>query len=154
MKRIVFLDQSVPIIFHTALVTSFYLLFVGHNQPGGGFVGGLVAGAAISLRYLAGGIDEVRGISRFQPWTVLGAGIATSIGTALLPMLFGDPVMSSMGKELDLPILGKSYLSTTLAFDIGVYIVVIGLVFMVFEAFGQHLDTDDNTDEDDGGSAS
>ena len=81
MKRIVFLDQSVPIIFHTALVTSIYLLFVGHNQPGGGFVGGLVAGAAISLRYLAGGIDEVRGISRFQPWTILGAGIAISVGT-------------------------------------------------------------------------
>ena len=147
MKRIVFLDQSVPIIFHTALITSIYLLFVGHNQPGGGFVGGLVAGAAISLRYLAGGIDEVRGLSRFRPWTILGAGIAVSIGTALLPMLRGDPVMTSMGAELDVPVLGKSYLSSTLAFDVGVYTVVIGLVFMVFEAFGEQVANED-VDED------
>ena len=52
-----------------------YLLFSGHNQPGGGFVGGLVAGSAISLRYLAGGIEGVRSISRFQPWTILGTGL-------------------------------------------------------------------------------
>ena len=50
------------VIFHAVLVGSLYLLFAGHNQPGGGFVGGLVAGAAIALRYLAGGIDEVRSL--------------------------------------------------------------------------------------------
>ena len=56
MKRLVTLDESVRVIFHAVLVGSLYLLFSGHNQPGGGFVGGLVAGSAISLRYLAGGI--------------------------------------------------------------------------------------------------
>lgn len=136
MKRIVFLDQSVPVIFHAVLVASIYLLFVGHNQPGGGFVGGLVAGAAISLRYLAGGLDEVRSVSRFRPWTILGSGIAVSVGTAIAPMLRGDPVLSSMGTEFDVALLGHIYASTTLLFDIGVYMVVVGLVFMVFEAFG------------------
>jgi multisubunit Na+/H+ antiporter MnhB subunit len=136
MKRIVFLDQSVPLIFHAVLVASLYLLFVGHNQPGGGFVGGLVAGAAISLRYLAGGIDEVRSVSRFRPWTIVGSGIAVSAATAMVPLLGGDPILSSMGTEFDVPVLGHVYLSTTLAFDTGVYVLVIGLVFMVFEAFG------------------
>ena len=64
---------------------SIYLLFAGHNQPGGGFVGGLVAGSAIALRYLAGGLDAVRDISRFQPWTILGAGVVLAAVTALSP---------------------------------------------------------------------
>jgi len=136
VKRIVFLDQSVGLVFQAVIIGSIYLLFVGHNQPGGGFVGGLVAGAAISLRYLAGGIEEVRGLTRFRPWTLLGAGVAISVTTALVPLLRGDPVLTSLGTELDLPVLGTAYASTTLAFDVGVYVVVIGLVFMVFEAFG------------------
>ena len=50
MKRVLVVDVSVRVLFHTVLVGSLYLLFVGHNRPGGGFVGGLVAGAAIALR--------------------------------------------------------------------------------------------------------
>ena len=67
-------DVSVRVVFHAVMVGSIYLLFAGHNQPGGGFVGGLVAGAAIALRYVAGGIDEVRPLTRLRPWTILGAG--------------------------------------------------------------------------------
>ncbi|MBI5089920.1 MAG: hypothetical protein HZB15_13950 [Actinobacteria bacterium] len=135
MKRLVFLDETAAIIFHAVMIGSLWLLFVGHNQPGGGFVGGLVAGAAISLRLLAGGIDEVRSLTRFAPWTILGFGLAVSIGTAIAPMLIGDAVLTSLGTDIDLPVFGDVYLSTTLLFDIGVYAVVIGLVFMVFEAF-------------------
>jgi multisubunit Na+/H+ antiporter MnhB subunit len=134
----VLLDQSVTVIFHAVLVASLYLLFVGHNQPGGGFVGGLLAGAAISLRYLAGGLAEVRSVSRFRPWTLLGSGVALSVSTALAPIIIrGEPVMSSLGTAFDVPVLGHVYASTTLAFDVGVYLVVVGLVFMVFEAFGE-----------------
>src|SRR4051812_24043583 len=116
----VILDQVVTVIFHAVLVASLYLLFVGHNQPGGGFVGGLVAGAAISLRYLAGGLSEVRSVSRFRPWTILGAGLAVSVAAALLPVLRGDTILTSMGAEFELPVLGHIYVSTTLVFDIGV----------------------------------
>lgn len=137
MKRMVFLDESVAVIFHAVLMASLWLLFVGHNQPGGGFVGGLVAGAAISLRFLAGGVEEVRSLTRFAPWTILGFGIAVSIGTAIAPMFAGRQILTAMGTELHLGPLGDAYLSTTLAFDAGVYAVVVGLVFMVFEAFAE-----------------
>ena len=60
VRRIVVVDVAVRLVFLAVMVGSIYLLFAGHNQPGGGFVGGLVAGAAIALRYVAGGIDEVR----------------------------------------------------------------------------------------------
>ncbi|MGD9703823.1 MAG: MnhB domain-containing protein [Acidimicrobiia bacterium] len=140
MKRLVILDESARVIFHAVLVGSIYLLFAGHNQPGGGFVGGLVAGSAISLRYLAGGIDGVRSLSRFRPWTILGSGLLIASTTAIVPMLRGDPVLSSLGRDFELPLIGSFYASTTLAFDIGVYLVVIGLVFMIFEAFGEESD--------------
>ena len=70
MRRLVTLDHTAPVIFYVIMTGSIYLLFAGHNQPGGGFVGGLVAGAAISLRYITGGIEEVRHISRLRPWTI------------------------------------------------------------------------------------
>lgn len=136
MKRLVFLEEPARFIFHAVLIGSLYLLFVGHNQPGGGFVGGLVAGAAISLRYLAGGIEAVRGLTRFQPWTILGSGLLLAAVVALVPLLLGDPVLSAMSTELDLPVLGNVYVSTTLLFDSGVYLLVVGVVLMVFEAMG------------------
>ena len=141
MKRLVTLDESVRVIFHAVLVGSLYLLFSGHNQPGGGFVGGLVAGSAISLRYLAGGIEGVRSISRFQPWTILGIGLLMSGITALAPLLRGEPVLTSLGRDVEVPLMGTLYASTTMAFDIGVYLVVVGLIFMIFEAFGEDDDS-------------
>ena len=86
VKRLVVVDVSVGVIFHTVLVGSIYLLFAGHNQPGGGFVGGLVAGAAIALRFVAGGIDEVRGLLPVRPWTILGAGVLVAAVTAAVPL--------------------------------------------------------------------
>ncbi|MEO5899858.1 MAG: MnhB domain-containing protein [Ilumatobacteraceae bacterium] len=135
MSRPAFLEPASRVIFHAVIVGSVYLLFAGHNQPGGGFVGGLVAGAAIALRYLTGGITEVRAISRFQPWTILGAGITLAVATAIAPMFSGKPVMTSMAASLDPPLFGHIAASTTLVFDAGVYLAVVGLVFMVFEAF-------------------
>ena len=136
MTRLVFLDRSVRVIFHAVLVGSVYLLFVGHNQPGGGFVGGLVAGAAIGLRYVAGGMEEVRRISPVQPWTVLGAGLLLSAATATVPLLLGHAVLEASVVSVDLPVLGTVKATSSLLFDIGVYVLVIGLVRMVFEAFG------------------
>ena len=83
MNRVLIVDVAMRVIFHTVLIGSLYLLFVGHNRPGGGFVGGLVAGAAIALRFIAGGLDEVRGLTRLQPWTILGTGLLVAAITAV-----------------------------------------------------------------------
>jgi multicomponent Na+:H+ antiporter subunit A len=137
VNRLVLLDQAVRLLFHAVLLGSIWLLFVGHNQPGGGFVGGLVAGAAIALRYLVGGIADVRSVTRLKPWTILGSGLLLAVATAAAPLLAGDPVLQAISATVDLPIAGEVYLSSTLAFDAGVYLLVVGLVFMVFEAFGE-----------------
>ena len=139
MKRVDYVDVSVRAVFHAVIVVSLYLLFVGHNQPGGGFVGGLVAGAAISMRYVAGGIAAVRFLTPVKPWTILGTGIVVAGLTALVPTFFGEPPLEANIVDLHLPVFGDVHISTTLAFDTGVYLVVVGLVLMVFEAFGDDV---------------
>ena len=136
VQRIVFVDVSVHLIFHVVLMASVWLLFAGHNQPGGGFVGGLLAGAAITLNYVAGGIDEVRARSRFRPWTVLGAGLLLAVATATFPLLTGGAVLDVASRSVELPLLGTVNLTTALAFDAGVYLAVVGVVLMAYEAFG------------------
>ncbi len=129
-------DVSVQVVFYAVMVGSVFLLFSGHNQPGGGFVGGLVAGAAVAVRYVAGGIEEVRGLTRFKPWTVLGTGLLVAATTATIPLFLGQSVLDSAAATLDPPVLDEVHLSSALAFDFGVYMLVLGLVLMVFEAFG------------------
>ncbi|HEX2048639.1 MAG TPA: hydrogen gas-evolving membrane-bound hydrogenase subunit E [Acidimicrobiales bacterium] len=136
VRRIVFVDVSVHMVFHVVMLASVWLLFAGHNQPGGGFVGGLLAGSAITLNYIAGGIGEVRSGSRFRPWTVLGGGLLLAAGTATLPLLTGGSVLDVASSSVELPVLGTMNLSSALVFDAGVYLAVVGMVLMAFEAFG------------------
>lgn len=138
VRRLAFVDVSVRVVFHAVVMMSLWLLFAGHNQPGGGFVGGLLAGSAITLRYIAGGIDEVRGRSRFPPWTVLGGGLLLAAATAAAPLLAGGAVLDAGIATLDLPVIGALKVSSVLAFDTGVYLAVVGMVLMAFEAFGDH----------------
>ena len=137
MRRSLVLDTSIRLVYHPLLVLSLYLLVAGHNQPGGGFVGGLVAAIGIALRFIAGGLDEVRAALPVQPWHLLGAGLLTAAGTALGPVLLGGDVLESGKIERDVALLGHVKASTTLLFDVGVYLIVVGLVLMMFEAFGE-----------------
>jgi multicomponent Na+:H+ antiporter subunit A len=135
-KRIVFVDVSAQLVFHAVLMLSLWLLFAGHNQPGGGFVAGLLAGSAIALRYIGGGMAEVRSLSRFRPWTVLGVGLLVAGVTAALPLLTGGSALEVVTTSLHLPLAGTVKVGSALVFDVGVYLTVIGMVLMVFEAFG------------------
>jgi multicomponent Na+:H+ antiporter subunit A len=139
VRRLVFFDVSVGLIFHVVMMASVWLLFAGHNQPGGGFVGGLLAGSAITLRYIAGGMDEVRSRTRFRPWTVLGAGLLLATTTAILPMLRGGALLEVAYRSVDVGAFGTLGLSSAQAFDTGVYLTVVGMVLMAFEAFGDQL---------------
>lgn len=140
MRPSLILDVSVRLLYPSIIVLSLYFLFSGHNQPGGGFVGGLAASAAISLRYVTGGVDAVRRSFRLRPWTILGSGLAISVGTAIVPLLLGGAILEHTTWKLHPPLLGDVKTTSALVFDIGVYAVVIGLVLMIFEAFGDDRD--------------
>jgi multicomponent Na+:H+ antiporter subunit A len=142
LDRLPVLDASSRLLFGSILVLSLYLLFAGHNQPGGGFVGGLTAGAAISLRYVAGGTSSVRSSVPIAPWTVLGGGLMIAATTAIVPLLMGGSVLEHAVFERDVPLLGTVKTTSALPFDIGVYLVVVGLVMMAYEAFGDEVEPD------------
>jgi multisubunit Na+/H+ antiporter MnhB subunit len=136
-RRSLILDTTVRLVFDAALVLSVYLLFAGHNQPGGGFVGGLIAGAAIALRYITGGLDEIRSMVPARPWSFLSVGLTLASGAALVPIIVGDSALDQRAFEGDLVLLGHVKLTTATVFDAGVYLIVMGLVLMIFEGLGE-----------------
>jgi len=141
VRRSLIADASVTFLFHGIIVVSLYLLFVGHNQPGGGFVGGLVAGSALALKFVVGGAASVRSAVRVPPWVILGAGLVVASVTALVPVLLGHAVLDHAAFEWKLPLLGKVKATTALPFDIGVYLVVVGLSLTALEAFGDDAES-------------
>jgi multicomponent Na+:H+ antiporter subunit A len=146
-RRSVVLEVITRVLFHTIVVFSVYLLFSGHNEPGGGFAGGLVAGLALVLRYLAGGRYELGEAAPVDPGLLLGAGLLFSGGTGVVGLMLGAEVLQTAILETTLPVLGDVKLVTSLFFDIGVYLVVVGLVLDILRSLGAELDR--QVDEDD-----
>lgn len=136
VRRSVVLETAVRMVFHTVLLFSLYLLFAGHNQPGGGFVGGLVAGCAFVLRYVAGGRAALKAAVPIDPGVPLGVGLVLAAGTGALALVFGGQFLESAKVELDLFLLGDVKLVSALAFDTGVYLVVVGLVLGALRTLG------------------
>jgi len=135
-RRSPIFDLCVQAELHTVLVVSVYLLFAGHNQPGGGFPAGLVAGAAFVLRYLAGGADDVRRSARWSPFTFLGLGLLLAVVTALVPVALGGQVLEHATWSAELPLLGSVKTTSAIVFDSGVYLVVLGLVLLLLTSLG------------------
>ena len=130
------LDVVTRAAVHTIVVFSLYLLFAGHNAPGGGFVGGLVAGAALVLHYAGHGADQVRAVLPLRHEVLLGTGLFLAGLTGAAALLFGGEFLESAYVELHIPLLGSVSLVSVLAFDIGVYLVVVGLVLAILNTLG------------------
>lgn len=146
--RILILDTSIRILYPSILVLALYFVFSGHNRPGGGFVGGLVLGAGLALRYVSGGAAAVRSTFRVPPHVILGLGLFLSSFTALLPVLLGGTILEHGDVEFHLPVFDTVKVTSALSFDLGVDLVVIGLILMAFAAFGEDLpDAPDAADD-------
>lgn len=139
-ERSMVLQITTRLIFPTIMVLSVYFFFSGHNAPGGGFAGGLIAGLALTLRYLAGGQYELGEALPVDAGHLLGAGLTLAAGTATASLLLGAPPLSSAIVEVTLPVLGHIKLVTALFFDLGVYLVVVGLALDVLRSLGARLD--------------
>lgn len=128
--------KSNTLILHTAalfimplqLMFSLFLLLRGHDEPGGGFIGGLVAASAFVLYAFAFGAGPVRRILRVAPRDILSAGLLFALASTIPAFLAGQPLLTAHWWEVPLP--GDTYLklSTPLIFDIGVYAAVLGTI--------------------------
>ncbi len=146
-NRSILLEVVVRLIFHSVIVVSIYLLLVGHNAPGGGFAGGLVAGMALVARYLAGGRYELGAAAPFDAGKILGTGLVLAVGTALVPLFFGADALTSTWFEWNLGVFGELEFVTSTIFDIGVYLVVIGLVLDVLRSLGAEVDREQEEEQ-------
>lgn len=135
MKSIIFATGSrflMPIL----LLVSIFILLRGHNEPGGGFIGGLLAGLAFAMHRLSHGRDGLRAAIRVDPHGLLGIGLLTALASASLPLAFGEPFLKALWTEISTP-LGDLKLGTPMLFDFGVYLLVIGVVTSLLIDLGE-----------------
>lgn len=113
------------------LVVSVLVLFQGHNEPGGGFIGGLLAGGGIVIYVIAFHSHQLlsKTLRTIAPLRVVGLILVLVSGS--LGIILGDSFLHAQWFELDIPLLGTLAVSTPLLFDIGVYLTVIGVMVMV-----------------------
>ena len=111
------------------LLFSFFLLLRGHYYPGGGFVGGLVASIAFVLHSFAYGTDKTMKVLRYDPLALIPVGLAIASLSMFMPVMFGLPVMTALWLDQPIPVIGM--IGSALFFDIGVYLVVIGVVLTI-----------------------
>ena len=126
MNTLIFRTMA-PFLVALMLVFSVFILLRGHNEPGGGFIGGLIAASALAIYGIANGVPAVRRAIRFHPLSIAGAGLMMSSVAGLVSIATGVPFMT--GLWVYPSIIGVEVpLSTVMLFDIGVYFVVVGAI--------------------------
>ncbi|WP_447980087.1 Na+/H+ antiporter subunit B [Candidatus Nitrospira bockiana] len=113
------------------LAFSVFLLVRGHDAPGGGFAGGLVASAAVALYLVAHGPGRTRRLLPIEPRTAIAAGLCTAAGSGIIAVGKGEPFLTGQWVVAPLPVVEDLPLGTPLLFDVGVYLVVIGVVVAI-----------------------
>ncbi len=111
------------------LLLSLFLLVRGHNAPGGGFIGGLVASSAFALYAIAHSAEKARKVLRMEPRALIAVGLLVAAASACLSLFRDQPFMTSLWMENGIPTIGK--IGTPLAFDTGVYLVVVGVCLTI-----------------------
>lgn len=111
------------------IMFALFLLLRGHNEPGGGFVGGLVTAAALALYAMAVGEREARRLIRIDAIYIIALGLVVALGSGLLAVLTQQQFLTGMWHSASIPLLGK--LGTPFMFDVGVYLVVTGIVVKI-----------------------
>ncbi|RWX76053.1 Na+/H+ antiporter subunit B [Neorhizobium lilium] len=130
-----------PALTALMLLFSVFVLLRGHNEPGGGFIGGLIAASALAIYGIAFGVGAVRRALRFHPMAIAGAGLFLATLSGLLSILFGVPFMT--GLWVYPRILGLEVpLATVISFDLGVYLVVLGSIVSIALALEQDSETE------------
>jgi multicomponent Na+:H+ antiporter subunit B len=142
MRRPTVVPETTPIVslilrtatryvFAVMLLLSIFLLLRGHNEPGGGFIGGLVAGIAFVLYAIAFDVESARTLLRIEPRVLVGSGLLMAAFAGIIALTLGDPFLTGRWATIPIPLLGDTYLGTPFIFDVGVYLVVIGITLVI-----------------------
>lgn len=125
------LRSTTSLITFILLGFAIYLLFAGHNSPGGGFVGGLTTSAAFLLMYISFGQKTVDKILPIDFIILVPIGLMIALLTGLGSFLFNESFLTQTFGHFNLPILGEVELATAMIFDIGVFLTVLGTTMTI-----------------------
>ena len=126
----------VRLVLPIAGVIGVYLFMRGHNEPGGGFVAGLVVSTAFILQYIVSGTQWVEANMRLLPVRWISAGLLIATVTGLGAIGLGYPFLTTHTAHLDLPLLGEIHVASALFYDIGVFTLVVGATLLILTALG------------------
>ena len=127
----VILSTATRILMPMLLLFSAFILFRGHNLPGGGFIGGLVASATFILHAYAYDVRSTLALLRISPRTLIGVGLLLALGSGCVSLFTGEPFMTGRWGEIHIATEEIWHLGTPIFFDLGVYLVVIGAVLTI-----------------------
>jgi len=131
------LQTATKIITFIVLAFAIHLFFAGHYTPGGGFIGGLIAAGALVLLLLAYDLKTIQRIIPFNFITITALGLLIAVLTGIGSFFFDVPFLTHTFDYFDLPILGKTGLATAVLFDIGVFLVVVGVTMTIIQTIGE-----------------
>lgn len=113
------------------LLFSVFLFLRGHNEPGGGFVGGLMAAGAVALYAIASDVASARRVLRVAPQTLFASGLLLALGSGVASAVAGKPFLTGTWTTLAGPGFGEPHVGTPMLFDLGVYLVVVGVTLNI-----------------------
>ncbi len=119
------------------LLFSLFLLLRGHNEPGGGFSGGLIAATGFALFTFGYSLETARRLLRLPPSTLVAVGIGVAFASGLVSLVRGEPLLTGVWIAFPLPGETSLELGTPLLFDVGVYLTVIGAALTMLFAFAE-----------------
>jgi multicomponent K+:H+ antiporter subunit A len=119
------------------LLVAVYIFLRGHNDPGGGFIAGLVVAIALLMQYMASGFDWAAERQRYPYHGIIAFGIFAALLTGLGSLFFGYPFLTSSYGYFKLPFIEKFELATAMAFDVGVFLCVVGAVMLALESLSR-----------------
>lgn len=126
MRTVIF-RTTAPYLAALMVIFSIFILLRGHNEPGGGFIGGLIAASAFAVYGIACGVPPVRRALYFHPMAIAGFGLFLAALSGIASIFFAVPFLTGLWPPASMPGADLG-ISSVLFFDIGVYLVVVGSI--------------------------
>ncbi|MEM4281254.1 MAG: MnhB domain-containing protein [Candidatus Caldarchaeum sp.] len=121
-------------VLYIGTLFSITLLFSGHYEPGGGFIGGVMGASVIAMLYIIFGKSYVESAFRYDYLLVASIGLFTSSAVAVAPVFLGKPVLTNVLMEFSAPLIGEFKLASSTLFDVGVYLTVMGVLLSILKS--------------------
>jgi multicomponent Na+:H+ antiporter subunit B len=128
MKTVI-LATTIRILIPLFIGFSVYVLFRGHNDPGGGFIGGLIGSIALVFHAMTHGAALTRRLIRITPVHLMALGLVSAASSMVFSLFAGKGFLTSLWADFYLPVIGRP--GTPILFDVGVYLLVTGVVLQV-----------------------